>query len=35
VDVWVYVWIFCFDTLLFLSVFVLISCCVYCYGSIV
>jgi hypothetical protein len=27
VDVWAYVWIFCSDPLVFLSVFVLIPCC--------
>jgi hypothetical protein len=35
VDMWVYVWIFYYDPLVFLSVFVPIPCCFYCYGSIV
>jgi hypothetical protein len=35
IGVWVYVWIFYSDPFVFLSVFVPISCCFYCYGSVV
>jgi hypothetical protein len=35
IDVWVYVHMFYSDPLVFLSVFVLIPSCFYCYGSVV
>jgi hypothetical protein len=34
IDVWVYVWIFYSDPLVFLSVFVPIPCCFYYYGFV-
>jgi hypothetical protein len=35
IDAWVFVWLFYSDPLVFLSVFVPIPCCFYCYGSVV
>jgi hypothetical protein len=35
IDAWVYVYIFHSDSLVFLSVFVPIPCCFYCYDSVV
>jgi hypothetical protein len=35
IDAWVFVWILYSDPLVFLSVFVPMPCCFYCYGSVV
>jgi hypothetical protein len=32
---WIYIWVFCSVPMVFISVFVPVPCCFYCYGSVV